>query len=74
MLIGFADDGMPADWAFDRGGVFRSFPFTAGEVMTFFGRFLFLDFCLEPLSLVFEVGLWEAERLSLRGVRGGVEG
>ena len=73
MPIGFADDGRFEDCAV-KGGVRRSFPLTAGEVMTFFGRFLFLPFCFEPLSWEFEGGFWDPERLSLRGVRGGVDG
>lgn len=75
MLIGFADEGIPADWPPVKGGVFRSFLEAAGDVITFFGRFLLRDLCFEPVSGAAELDvICEADWLSLRGVRGGVVG
>jgi hypothetical protein len=57
--IGFADDGMPADWAPVKGGVLWSLRAMAGEVMTFLDLLL-RGFCFDPVSgAVGFVLLWE---------------
>ncbi len=43
-------EGSPAESGPAIGGVLRSFLLGAGDVTTFFGRFLFRDFCFDPVS------------------------
>jgi hypothetical protein len=76
-MMGFADEDAPADCAPApvRGGVLRIFLATAGDVMTFLGRFLLRFFCFDPFSGAAEFDVfWYEERLFLLGVRGGVVG
>jgi hypothetical protein len=58
VLIGFADEDMPTDCAPVNGGVLRSFLTIAGEVMTFWGRFLPRAFCFDPFPRTFEFAVF----------------